>query len=100
MGQFENNVEVVDCLVDIIELDNVGAFELFVDLDFGIESILVILVLENLVLIDNLDCHLGLGLLLNSQVDFRESPFSQFGAKEDDIFAYSLLCVAHQLNEI
>lgn len=100
LGQFEDNVEIIDSFVHVEELDNIGAFQLFVDLNFRVEGILVVFVFENLVFVDDLHSDLRLGLLLNSQVDLGEGPFAQLGSQENDIFTYSFLSVAHQLRDI
>ena len=100
LGQFQDNVEIVDSFVHVEELDNVGAFQLFVDLNFRVEGILVVFVFENLVFVDDLHSYLRLGLLLNSQVDLGEGPLPQLGSQENDVFAYSFLSVAHQLSNI
>mgnify|MGYP000294815369 CR=1 FL=1 len=70
LSQFKDNIEVVDSLVDVIESDDVGTLELFVDLNFRIEGIFVILVFKNFVFVDNFDCDLSLCFFLDPQIDF------------------------------
>ena len=97
--QFEDNVEIIDCFMNIKKSDNVRTLEFLIDLNLRVEGVFVVLILENFVLVDNFDGHLGLSFLLNSKVDFRKGSFSQFGSKEDNVFAYSFFGVTHQLNE-
>ena len=70
MSQFENNVKVVDCFMNIIEFNNVGTLELFVDLNFRIEGIFVVLIFKNFVFVDNFDSDFSLCFFLDPQIDF------------------------------
>ena len=97
--QFEDNVEIIDCFMNIEKSDNVRTLEFLIDLNLRVEGVFVVLILENFVLVDNFDGHLGLSFLLNSKIDFRKGSFSQFGSQEDNVFAYSFFGVTHQLNE-
>ena len=98
LSQLEDNIEVVDSFVNIEESDDVGTLELFVDLDFGVEGTLVVFILKNFILVDNLDCHFGLSLLLNAQIDSGEGSFAKDIVLEDDVLPYSFLLVTHQLS--
>ena len=86
--------------MNIIEFNNVGTLELFVDLNFRIEGIFVVLVLKNFVFVDNFDSDLSLCFFLDPQIDLWEGPFSKFSSQKDEVLPYSFLCVAHQLNKI
>ena len=51
--------------MNIIEFDNVGTLKFFVDLNFWIEGIFVVLVFKNFVFVDNFDSNLSLCFFLD-----------------------------------
>jgi hypothetical protein len=64
--QLEDDVKIVDCFVDIVELDDIGTLELLVDLDLAVECVFGILVLHKAALVDHLDSNLSLRLFFDS----------------------------------
>ena len=97
LGQFQDNVEIVDSLMNIIKFDDVWTFQFLVDLYFRIESVLGVLVFKNFVFVHHFDCNLGLCFFFNAKIDLRESSRAKFVAKVDDVLTYSFFCAAHQL---
>jgi len=91
LRQLQHYVEIVDGLVHIVKPDDVGAFEFFVDLYFGIEGSLGIFVLVDFGFGDYLDRNFLLGFLIKTFVDLRKGAFPKFLAEEYDVLSDSFL---------
>lgn len=65
-SQLKDDVEVVQCFMNIIEPDDIGAFQLFVDLYLCVEGIFGVLVLHDFIFAKDFDCDFFFGVLFNA----------------------------------